>query len=225
MYDIDDIGSIQFTIPEGGAPVTASGEGVRVLGNTPTALYTEAKVYNKSGGLIDTLRGWRGYGGGGAWSTSGGGDTATTNERVGGFATGGGDGNFEGGSVGTIRISKSGAGIAASGGSCPAFLTEHENLNNVDLINTSSPSTFTEGAKVSNFLNYPNILSNYLGNIGLPQILGSSVTDFDGGDAGANGGDAVYGAGGGGAGGVGDGSTSTSGKGGDGVAIIVYEIN
>lgn len=224
IYDVADVGRIEFSIPEGGAAVTVSGENIGKAGNDGSG-FTSANVYNKSGTLFDTLRGYNGYGGGYAWSTYPGSDTSIAGTRLGGISTGGADGNFYGGTVGRVRISKGGKGAAANGGSCPAFSTQQATLNSVPEIDTSVSNTLNPGAKVSGFLNYPRILTTYLTNLGLNPVLGSSITDFDGGDAGSEqGGDAVYGAGGGAACGINSG-TSTSGKGGDGVAIIVYEIN
>jgi hypothetical protein len=151
--------------------------------------------------------------------------TASVAATPGGTASGGNIGNFVGGNAGSVRISKSDLGYAASGGGAVAFEANDSTSKNSAAIDTTT-NTANAGAKVSDYPgDYPFILNGYPASKSQAILVGSTITSFDG----SNGaietntetGSPAYGAG---SGGSCQRGTPASGTGGDGMVIIVYEI-
>lgn len=211
------LSSANIVIGVGGAGVFTSSEGAAVNGNAGTNTSFIGSGLNMIGG----------GGSGGAGKTKI--DAQSTTESVvstpGGTASGGNIGNFTGGNAGSVSITTSDLGYAASGGGAVAFRSGDSTAKNSAAVSTTGNTGVGTGARVSAYSAYPSILTSYPTSRSQSAVLGSSITSFDG----SNGllqtntatGSPVYGAGSGGSCHRG---TPRSGRGGNGIVIIVYEV-
>lgn len=201
----------------GGKGASKSGRNSGIAGNFGTSSYF------RSSSPFKQIFANGGSGGGAAWWSGSGRDTAEAS------GAGGGGGSMtnsstsipgipnviiNGGSGGSARASGRGTETAAGGGGAPAFLNANDNFKN----GAAGSNSNGAGAKPSDYLSTPNILTTYLENRGESSVF--SLYSFNASNG--NGGNANYGAGSGGA--ASRGGTATSGNGGNGIIIIVYEI-
>jgi hypothetical protein len=203
--------SSTITIGEGGAGNARTSEDGGVAGNNGTDTTFVGSGLN--------MRGGGGQRGGAAWSTSGGSDSASQVGGFGGTASGGNTLNLTGGDGGDMSVSGPDVKRSGSGGGAPRFLASHNGKGVNSTTNVASA-----GAKVSNYGNYPPILSSYVSGRGQTPVLGSTRLNFDAsnGTISSGGtGSPVFGAGSGGSGAE---SSNKTGRGGNGVVIIIYEI-
>jgi hypothetical protein len=203
--------SSTITIGVGGAGNSRTSEDGSVAGNNGTDTTFVGSSLN--------MRGGAGGGGSGASATSGGGDSTSVRGGFGGSASGGNLLNLSGGDGGSMSVSGSDVKRSGSGGGAPRFLSLHNGTGVNSTTEVASP-----GAKVSNYGNYPPILSSYITNRSQNPVLGPTILDFDSsnGTISSGGtGSPVFGAGSGGSGAE---SSNKTGRGGNGVVIIIYEI-